>query len=155
MSGSGASILPPNGRFREPERTTYPAIPRIAMRITIPAAAMRGDWEMALPAAAVCWFGGCERSEISEAPQFVQNFLSSSTGLPHWGQNCKENHLLDTRYCTGRGKKVIVTGLHFFLNGSDYFCIYQPVRVSSRIFSSVFFVRRLTTIMARIEMTNA
>lgn len=39
--------------------------------------------------------------------------------------------------------------------GKNYFEMYQPVRVSSRIFSGVFRVSRLATIIATTEMTNA
>jgi hypothetical protein len=37
----------------------------------------------------------------------------------------------------------------------NYFEMYQPVRVSSRILSSVFFVQRLTITIATIEMMKA
>ena len=56
-------------------------------------------------------------------------------------------------------KKIQLPGLPcwFFwqMAKKDYFEIYQPVWVSSRIFVAVFFVSRLTMIMARTEIIKA
>ena len=92
-------------------------------------------------------------------PQAVQNFVESSLDWEHRGQ-IRVNQIttqgnfpsfilytpLAAVAGTGRGKN---------RGGNDYFAIYQPVWVSSRIALSVFFVSRLTTIMARSEITNA
>ncbi len=45
--------------------------------------------------------------------------------------------------------------VYYYKKEKDYFWIYHPVIVSSRTFSLVGFVRRLTTIIAIRAMTNA
>ena len=100
--GAGVTGFPAEERIEEPVSRGYPTKRTTSMRMTSTAATARilVDFIPGSLAGERAWPGGDHgedaeasgpgRSGLRVAPQWVQNFLSGSTALPHWGQNFRK-----------------------------------------------------------------
>jgi len=116
-SGTGDAAVGSPAKERMPDPVSRGKMRKTIARITMarPATAISpGAGLMAGARAAGAGDSVTGRSGVKDAPQLVQNFLSGSTALPHFGQNCKGRSPYRSLLVpfTAQRKKVLMNILH-------------------------------------------